>query len=394
MELLHKVLSIALPFIHLKRLTVLLQAVDSLLQGKKLSLSHLGRCIQNGAKERHNIRKVDRLLANKHLHKEIKYFYQAINLLLIQKIKEPVITVDWSPVNKNKDNHILRASINLKGRSHTIYQRVHPQEEVNSSKAEKQFLNDLRSILPPDVTPIIVTDSGYRCPWFKEVERLGMNWVGRIRNKNSFRQLGEKLWQSTYDLYQKATTLPRYLGKVYLTKTSALECHLVIVRKGSKGRKKLNRNGSYCQSTESKRCSKRQIEPWLLATSLEVTQLSAKKIVAYYEKRMQIEQEFRDIKSHRYGFGLRYSGTTQIQRIEVLLLIATLATLACWLISLAAQRKKMHLDFQANSIKTRQVLSVIYLACQIYKRFILFKESELMASFFELHELIKEVSYA
>ena len=40
------------------------------------------------------------------------------------------------------------------------------------------------ALLPANVTPIIVADSGFRTPFFREVESLGWHWLGRIRNRD------------------------------------------------------------------------------------------------------------------------------------------------------------------------------------------------------------------
>ena len=55
-------------FMHKKRQSVLFGAVDALMEGASLTLSSLGRNFKGNAKERHQIRKMDRLLGNKHLH--------------------------------------------------------------------------------------------------------------------------------------------------------------------------------------------------------------------------------------------------------------------------------------------------------------------------------------
>jgi hypothetical protein len=81
--------------------------------------------------------------------------------------------------------------------------------------------------------------------------------------------------------------------------------------------------------------AQREREPWLLATSASLAALSAAEIVALYAKRMQIEQTFRDLKSHRYGAAFEDSLTRDARRLEMLLLIHMLATLAAWLEGLA-----------------------------------------------------------
>ncbi len=37
-------------------------------------------------------------------------------------------------------------------------------------KTHQQFLQTLKSLLPPNCRPILVTDVGFRTPWFKQVE--------------------------------------------------------------------------------------------------------------------------------------------------------------------------------------------------------------------------------
>jgi hypothetical protein len=43
--------------------------------------------------------------------------------------------------------------------------------------------------------------------------------------------------------------------------------------------------------------------------------------VQLYRQRMQIEETFRDLKCHRWGFGLRYARCNSAARLEVLLLL-------------------------------------------------------------------------
>ena len=56
---------------------------------------------------------------------------------------------------------------------------------------------------------------------------------------------------------------------------------------------------------------------------------SAKKAAKIYRECMQIEEKFKDTKDRRYGFGLNESNTKTTERMNVLLLIAAIATFAC-----------------------------------------------------------------
>ncbi|KAF0192292.1 MAG: transposase family protein [Gammaproteobacteria bacterium] len=93
--------------------------------------------------------------------------------------------------------------------------------------------------------------------------------------------------------------------------------------------------GQRARSAYSRKIAQREREPWLLATSASLAGLSAARIVALYAKRRQIEQSFRDLKSHRYGVAFEDTLTRDPKRLEMLLLIHALATLAAWLEGLA-----------------------------------------------------------
>ena len=83
---------------------------------------------------------------------------------------------------------------------------------------------------------------------------------------------------------------------------------------------------------------------------------------------MQIEEAFRDMKTERYGFGLNGSHTTQRARWTILLLIAALAHMALWLLGLATIQARQHYQYQANTTRTRLVLSAITLELHVIQR--------------------------
>jgi len=44
-------------------------------------------------------------------------------------------------------------------------------------------MTKLKMMLPKSCKPIIVTDAGFRIPWFQLVESLGWDFIGRVRNR-------------------------------------------------------------------------------------------------------------------------------------------------------------------------------------------------------------------
>lgn len=116
-------------------------------------------------------------------------------------------------------------------------------------------------------------------------------------------------------------------------------------------------------------------EPWILATNLPKEGFDATKIVSYYSKRMQIEQSFRDIKSHQFGLSARYIQTRCIYHWGVKMLLAAIVQLMFWIIGVIAHSQNFQRVFQANTVRDSKVFSYFYLG-------------QLMVEFDKLNELI------
>src|SRR5262249_11233257 len=114
-------------------------------------------------------------------------------------------------------------------------------------------------------------------------------------------------------------------------------CRLVLHYKAPRGRVDTTLAGERARSKHSRTIAQRESEPWLLAVS-PTLDLTPAQIVAIYARRMQIEQSFRDLKSHRYGVGLEASLTRKGDRLATLLLIFALASFVAWIIARAATR--------------------------------------------------------
>ncbi len=77
-ELLHKNLSTACSDIHKIRLKSLIAAVTSTITGQELTVTALGRNLKEHSKThtKHDIKRMDRLIGNQHLHAERKDIYR------------------------------------------------------------------------------------------------------------------------------------------------------------------------------------------------------------------------------------------------------------------------------------------------------------------------------
>ncbi|SFJ73361.1 hypothetical protein SAMN04488079_1011, partial [Methylophaga sulfidovorans] len=64
--ILKKTMSLVTPDMHSRRRCALTDAIDSLLNGASATVTALGRGIASPAKEKHRIKRADRLLSNRH----------------------------------------------------------------------------------------------------------------------------------------------------------------------------------------------------------------------------------------------------------------------------------------------------------------------------------------
>ncbi|NIW00058.1 IS4 family transposase [Candidatus Saccharibacteria bacterium] len=367
-KLLHKILLNSAPNIHRVRLAALMAGVESLLSGSFLTVTALGRRLNSQALTKHNIKRMDRLLSNPHLYNERADLYRALCHHLIGNQSQPVVLVDWTDIVERERLMLIRAALAVDGRAIPIYEGVYPLKQYNAPRTHRKFLTELKALLPPDCRPVIVTDAGFRGPWFKAVEQLGWHWIGRIRNCVNYRLHSRYQWRRTEDLYYRANRKIRYLGPAELSSRHPYDCYLYLYKKPRQGRKA---NRSVVHSVRHSNCCyfrKQQKDPWLIATNLSPEDFSPKRIIHLYGKRMQIEECFRDLKSDRFGFGFTLTRSKNTSRLNILLLIAALATLCLWWVGIYAKQQNWQRHFQANSIKNKNVLSIPFLAMAILSR--------------------------
>lgn len=350
---------------HRARAGALLRVVEALLVGSKLSLTQLGRHRRGRAYAKHHIKAVDRLLGNRHLHAEREGLYATLNVRLLAGIKRPIIIVDWADTARDRGWLTLRASVPVDGRSITVYEEVHALGQYNKPGTHRRFLQALHRVVPQSCQPVIVTDAGFRGPWFLQVAACGWDWIGRVRNRVSYFDRAAQCWRSIDTLHRQATARVRFVGDVILSKQRRYECRLYMVRAYRRGpgrpRQRVNRGTNLDMYRDRHR------SPWILATSLPHRRGAGKTLKAIYAKRMGIEESFRDVKNLRWGFALRYARSRNARRVEILLLVATLAAVVQWLMGLVAKANRWERHFQANTERKRRVLSTVFVGNELLR---------------------------
>lgn len=348
--------------IHAQRRQALFRVVEALLKGGMLWLSALGRFRCDPGQDKHGIKAVDRLLGNRALYRQRHVFYRALASWLLRVKRQPIVLVDITEIRAGVC--ALTASVALSGRSVPLYGIVRKKKTISRRRTLVTFLNDLAAILPDGVIPIVVTDAGFESPWFDEVHQRGWHYVGRVRHRTRFLWHGQ--WLSAQELHALAATRARNLGSVPFPRHKPRARRLVLSRQRiHKGRRRNNTCRRKGRTANDRRCEKGAREPWLLATSLSC---NPAQVVEIYSTRMQIEQNYRDTKSHRWGWQLSLSGSRSNARLEMLLLIAVIATVAVLAVGAIAEHTKHHFRYQANTTRHRRVLSWFTIGVLCFQR--------------------------
>lgn len=344
--------------VHAARLAAVVKVVEGVIQGGRLSGATIGRNLSGTARPKHGIKCVDRLLGSSHFARDRLFIFTAIAHHLLRDCSRPTILVDWTEAGGK--HQALVAAVPVSGRALPIYLEVHGRKKVGNGAIEKRFLASLKAILPAGCRPVVVTDAGFKGPFFQAVLGLSWDFLGRIRGTTkAFTSTGAVV--SKDELYARANLVPAALGTFGLFIKQPIPCSLVLVRGGRKpGPKKPTP-----KRKQDREYRQGAIDPWLLATSL--TDAEPAHVVGLYAKRMQIEETFRDAKNHRFGWSLGDVKLSSPKRVAALLVLASLAMVVVTLIGMAAEALGNHRAYQANT-ERRRVLSFFVLAAAILRR--------------------------
>lgn len=355
---LQKVLDDALSPLHAFRRRGLLLAVEAAVHCRALTLIDLARSLPATERVRTALKRMDRLLSNRGLHGARTEIYQRMMRRLLMS-PMPLIVVDWSEVKKDGRWCLLRAAVPVKGRCLTVLDTIVPRSQLGSGKVQRQWLQELKCLLPPEACPVLITDAGFRSDWFAAVEAMGWHWIGRVRGRIRVRMHGQEEWVFCKALHALQRGSAHDLGAARITRQHDMACRLVMGARGRlQGRHSLTRTGKPSADRRHLLAARRTREAHLLACSLSLNAYQAAMIERMYQRRMQIEESFRDLKSHRYGMGFEDTQTRKPERLQMLLLIHALAQWAMWIVGLAAITHALDRFLTPNASRKRQYSTV------------------------------------
>lgn len=357
-QLLHNHLRKECESIYATRLDAIMDVAMALQKSNDLSLTRMGRKLEGEASLKNKVKKVDRLEGNKYLHRELNMLYEGLSsyvMNLISQVKNIPLVVDLCFVKDDGAIQMLSAEIAMKGRTVPLYRAVF--EEGSLKNRARDFLQNLSRCIPTDREVVVIMDAGFYEEWFEEIELLKWHWICRIRQGKSLKFEEKADWISIKEFINEVGTATKSYNDVLLTKEHKRVCRIITTtkknihkkRKETASLKKNRKSGSGRYLSSAK-------EPWILATNLP-DNYKATNIINFYKKRMQIEESFRDMKSHQFGLCGRYIRTTNVDRWGVKMLLAAIVQIIYWVIGIMGHHQGMQKYFQANTVKDKKVFS-------------------------------------
>lgn len=360
--------------LHAATAPVILKAVDALACGSWLTLTEIARHWPGAERVAAPLKAADRLLRSPVLTHCREVVYREMVRWLVRE-ERPLIVVDWSDMKTDGSFKLIRAGLAVRGRSLTLWEEVHPEEAAGTVAVETAFLQTLARLLPTGCRPIVLSDAGFRRPWFRAVTELGWDYVGRVRGTTHLQPWDAEStdpaeWVRCTALHELAlASHSRDLGMFRLARTGqSMSTRLIVHAAVGKGRHAKTRKGQRRGDRVSEDAARSAKEPWVLATSLDAATIPASKVTKLYSRRMTIEQSFRDLKSGALGAGFEHSLTHKGERLANLLVLFALLQFAAWLIGLCEEQRGEGGRLEAKRTTQRRHHSTIRLGMEVLKR--------------------------
>lgn len=348
----------------------LLGAIDALVASRQVVLMELARQYPGAARISAPLKALDRLLSNPRIQRLRQTLYRTA-LARFWPAASPVIVVDWSTLTRDESLHLLRAALPVGGRALPVWDEVHRQDKLGNAQVHAGFLATLRRLLPLESVPILITDAGFCVPWFRSAEALGFNCIGRLRGRTLLKPTNENVWVPVGALEALGVGRLLDLPACHVSKQHRHRARIVVYKNPPQGRTDRGAKKQRLRGSGSRAQAKSAREPWVLVVSPALAHLSARQVVDLYRRRMQIEEGFRDLKSPRHGAALRHSMTRVSARMEVLILLHALASVAAWLRGQVACRDREDRRLLAHNQAINRpspTLSVWRIGWEILKR--------------------------
>ncbi len=310
-----------------KKRHTLASVAAGIIESRSVVLGEIGRGIPSEAYDKHKIKQVDRFLGNAwfDVKSVSEGLMQAFGFVKHQRV---LLTHDWTTLGRFEE---MTASVVAGGRALPFHWTTVNKKRGRLAAAQRWHVDELMTLLPPDVEFISLFDAGFDDVSF--VEHLlarEVRFVVRSSPQVCIRPKGQDEW---IHLRQ----FPMERGKVYdfgeveFTKEHRLPLRFIAVH--DHGQKR----------------------PWLLLTNL---QGDAQQIVTYYGRRFETEETYKDRKDVRAGMQLKGTRVTDPLRLTRLAAAQSVAYLLMVCAGIYGEDLGLHRQMQTNTVRHKRVLAL------------------------------------
>lgn len=316
--------------VHAKRVLSLAGAVVGVIHSASLGVHAIGLGLADvvGLHKRHAVKQVDRLLSNKGI--DVWQEFGTWVPFVIGARKEVLVALDWTEFDADDQISLCLNLITSHGRATPLlWMTVKKSELAEQRNAhEDKLLTRLSEVVPEDVEVTILADRGFGDQArYEHIESLGFKFIIRFRECIVVAEAGG-------DPRPAAEMVPgngwaRMLKEVEVTRDRTPVPAVVLVK------------------------AKNMKEAWCLATNR--SDMTAREVVAAYGRRFTIEENFRDTKNLRFGFGMSESRISKPDRRDRLFFLAAIAIVLLTLLGAAGEAIGIDRYLKVNTSKKRQL---------------------------------------
>ena len=315
---------------HAKRVLPLASGVVGVMHSAALGVRAIGLGLAEvvGLEKKHAVKQVDRLLSNRGID-VWEEFAVWVPYLIGARI-DALVALDWTEFDADDQMSLCANLVTSHGRATPLmWMTVKKSELAEQRNAhEDRLLARLAEVMPENVEVTILADRGFGDQArYEQIEGLGFKFIIRFRECIHIGLRDEGLRPATDFVPTNGRT--RLLKDVDVTKKRTPVLAVALV-KGAKMQ-----------------------EAWCLATNH--TEMTGSQIVAAYGRRFTIEENFRDSKDPRFGFGMSASRISTPERRDRLFLISALAVVLLTLLGAAGEQIGIDRYLKVNTSKRRQL---------------------------------------
>jgi len=314
---------------HAKRVASLADATVGALEGAQLAVGALGRALAV-AKEldgKHAIKQVDRFFSNTGVD-VWKLFASGVPFVIGSR-PEVVVALEWTDFDRDDQATIAVYLITKHGHATPLVWKSVVKSELEGWRNEHEdvLLERFAEVVPPGTKVTVLADRGFGDQALYELlkDQLGFDFVVRVRGVVKVANADGET--KAAKAWVPASGRPLPLRKARVTK-SLREVGAVVCVK-AKGMK----------------------ESWCLATSHG--DRSGAEVVKLSGRRFTIEENFRDLKTLRFGMGLSDTRISTPARRDRILLVGAIAAALLTLLGAAGEAVGEDRRMRANTSKER-----------------------------------------